>query len=144
MSSERVPKYDGHDDLDDPAYIGRADPGEQGTTNWLVGEDEQVSLQRLLKTQGRVAASLQNLLLKSDLPPKDFKEIATAAGSLVALANRTDGTLRTMETYRLFVEVVVEFIRRRSDALGDDLVAELLSVAKDMRAEIEVRQLMGR
>jgi hypothetical protein len=45
-----------------------------------------------------------------------------------------------LTTYRTFVEVVLEFIRRRSDTLGEDLSEELQKVAREMRAETAVRE----
>jgi hypothetical protein len=97
----------------------------------------QASIQNLLEAQLEIAGDLQALIRdqKSSLSARDFKDLATSASNLIALAHRTDETLRTVQTYKSFVDVVLEFLRQRSDSLGEDLLAELREVAKGLRAE---------
>jgi hypothetical protein len=91
---------------------------------------------------------MQSIILrdKESLSPRDLKDLAAGASSLIALSHRTEQTLQEISTYRVFLNVVLEFLRRRSDTLGEDLLGELQAVAQELRAQtefIEVRRILG-
>lgn len=94
-------------------------------------------LQRLLQTQLQIADTLQRLIIRdqASLSPRELKDLAASASSLISLSHRTETTLNEIATYRLFLDAILEFLRRRSDSLGVDLMAELQRVAQELRAE---------
>lgn len=99
-------------------------------------ESAPVSLETLLDTQLRVAGKLQEIVLQ-DLrskayDPSALKDLVNATNSLVALGHKTEEALKKINTLQKFVGVVVEFLRARSDSLGEDLLAELQEVAQQM------------
>jgi hypothetical protein len=101
------------------------------------------SVQSLLETQLTIAADLQELIRSqsSSLSPREYKELATATSNLIGLAHKTDETLKTIQSYRVFVDVVLDFLRQRSDSLGEDLLAELREVAKGLKAEVALDEV---
>lgn len=126
-------------DLNDPTSILTSFPGFDGNLN------EAVSLEDLLKNQIIIAGELQKIIRQqgSHLDPKELKDLVQTSSTVVAAAYKAGESLRALSTYRTFVEVVLEFLKRRSDTLGDDLLAELLSTARDLRAEGVVRGMIG-
>ena len=106
------------------------------------GADEDTSLETLLKNQIIIAGELQKVIKKegAGLSTKELKELVSTSSSIVTAAYKAGESLRALTTYRTFVEVVLEFIRRRSDTLGEDLSEELQKVAREMRAETAVRE----
>ncbi len=103
----------------------------------------EADLQDLLEKQLLIASAMQTVILRdqSSLSPRDLKDLAAAASSLIALSHRTEQTLKEITTYRTFVNVVLEFLRRRGDQIGQDLMAELRNVAQELRAEEEFRDV---
>ena len=91
-------------------------------------------LQGLLETQLQIAGALQQLIIRDQrtLSARDFKDLSSAASSLIALSHRTERTLEEISTYRVFASTVLEFLRKRSDSLGEDLLEELHRVAHEM------------
>lgn len=91
-------------------------------------------LQGLLETQLQIAGALQQLIIRDQrtLSARDFKDLSSAASSLIALSHRTERTLEEISTYRVFASTVLEFLRKRSDSLGEDLLDELHRVAHEM------------
>jgi hypothetical protein len=138
--------YDGAGHSADPSgvFIGRLadDPFEADPSGvWpdvalgQADEDTTPDLSRLLKSQARLALTLQRRVETSpNMEVKELKDIATACSSLVNGVHRTGELLRTLETYKLFHSVVLSFLSERSDLLGEDLLAELKSVADKMSA----------
>lgn len=109
---------------------------------------EPTDLQDLLRKQLQIAETMQSIILrdKESLSPRDLKDLAAGASSLIALSHRTEQTLQEISTYRVFLNVVLEFLRRRSDTLGEDLLGELQAVAQELRAQTEyaeVRRILG-
>lgn len=109
---------------------------------------EPTDLQDLLRKQLQIAETMQSIILrdKESLSPRDLKDLAAGASSLIALSHRTEQTLQEISTYRVFLNVVLEFLRRRSDTLGENLLSELQSVAQELRAQTEyaeVRRILG-
>jgi hypothetical protein len=109
--------------------------------NYLEYEEEPLDissssndLQGLLETQLRIAGALQQLIIRDQrtLSARDFKDLSSAASSLIALSHRTERTLEEISTYRIFASTVLEFLRNRSDSLGEDLLEELHRVAHEM------------
>lgn len=97
-------------------------------------QGNDASLGTLLQTQLKVAQSLQQKLLGGNLdalPPRDLKEMVNSVSTLLTLAHRTGQADQEISTYRLYVTIVNDFLRRRSDTLGEDLAAELRRVAAE-------------
>lgn len=105
----------------------------------------KISVQGLLEQQLQIAADLQSMIKeqRNNLSPRDYRDLATSTSNLIALAHRTDHMLRTTQTYQAFVDVVMEFLRKRSDDLGEDLLEELRESAKELRAEAELDTATG-
>lgn len=105
--------------------------------------EEEATLAEALQTQLKLARTIQSRLNDPTeiLDPREFKELVNAASSIVGLAHRSDQALREIETYKKFAATVLEFLRRRGDQLGEDLVAELQQVARDLHVESEVRKV---
>lgn len=97
-----------------------------------------VDVQHLLERQLTIASSLQDTIIKqgSGLSPKDMKDLSSTASSMIALSHKTEQLLKEISTLRLFTQTVMEFLRQRSDLLGEDLLQELKSVGKTMGAQI--------
>lgn len=128
---------DFYPDIDhDPAYV----VGSSG----LVIDSGTVSYETLLKKQIQIASALQEKICQPGqaLEVRELKDLITASSNLVTAAHRGGEALKSLETYRIFVGVVTEFLRRRSDTLGEDLVEELKAVAQEMRAEEAIRPLV--
>lgn len=123
------------------------DPSQPLTPASLPGSrtDRQARVQDLLETQLSIAQDLQELIRdqKSSLSPRDMKDLSTTASNLIGLAHRTDHLLKSVQTYQTFTEVVLEFLRQRSDQLGEDLLQELRKVAKGLKAEASVEEAIS-
>jgi hypothetical protein len=99
-------------------------------------DDTRIDISQLLKTQLRLTNTLQKQLVEggiNSLPPREVKELLTAVGSMLTLAHKTDEVLRELETYKLLLEVIFEWVRRRADSTGEDLLTELRGVASELR-----------
>ena len=107
--------------------------------------EPEATLAEALQAQLNLAVTIQRKLNdpSSGLEAREYKDLVTAASGIVALAHRSDEALRTIETYQHFASVVLEFLRRRGDQIGEDLVAELRLVAQDLHAEGAVRTVEG-
>jgi hypothetical protein len=105
----------------------------------------EATLADALQAQLKLAITIQRKLNDpaSGLEAREYKDLVTAASGIVALAHRSDEALRTIETYQKFAAVVLEFLRRRGDQIGEDLVEELRDVARDLHAEGAVRTVEG-
>ena len=106
-------------------------------------EEEDATLAEALQTQLKLARTIQNRLNDPSeaLDPREFKELVNAASSIVSLAHRSDQALREIETYKKFAATVLEFLRRRGDQIGEDLVSELHGVAEDLHVAPEFRSV---
>lgn len=105
------------------------------------GDVPEATLAGALQAQLKLAVTIQKKLNdpSSGLDPRDYKDLTAAVSGILALAHRSDEALRTIETYQKFASVVLEFLRRRGDQIGEDLVAELREVASDLHVEGEIR-----
>lgn len=124
--------------FEDPTFV------EAPPSIFVTERDTEATLEELLKRQLAITSALQSMISdnSAQFSPREFKELAATANSLVTGASRAGEALRALATYRAFIDVVVEFIKRRSDSLGDDLVAELLEVSREMRSEHLVSPLL--
>lgn len=108
------------------------------------GEALEVSLESLLSNQVTIAGELQRIITSSggQMDTKDLRDLVSTLSALVNSIHKANEPLKALSTYRLFTDVVIEFIRRRSDTLGDDLVAELHQVARELRATAAAKELL--
>lgn len=67
------------------------------------------------------------------LSPREMKELVSSLSTLLTLAHRTGQAEEEIQTYKAYVSIVNDFLRRRSDGLGEDLASELREVAKGYR-----------
>ena len=94
----------------------------------------EANLSNLLQSQLQLAEKLQEKILDgglTTLPPRELKELVNSVSTLLTLAHRTGQADQEIQTYKLYVSVVNDFLRRRSDALGEDLAEELRVVARE-------------
>jgi hypothetical protein len=105
---------------------------------------EDTDLSALLGRQLEIAGILQKALIreKNSLTTRELKDLASSASTLLSLSHRTDQVLASLNTYKAFTSVVLEFLKERSDTLGEDLLAKLREVAEEMRADEAVKALM--
>ncbi len=106
--------------------------------------DDGADLAVLLGRQLTIAGVLQDALLrdKNSLTTRELRDLSSSASTLLSLSHRTDQALSQLVTYRSFVSVVLEFLKSRSDLLGEDLLAELRKTARDMRTPEGALSLM--
>lgn len=97
-------------------------------------------LSSLMDRQLEIAGILQNALIRdqNSLTSRELRDLSSSASTLIGLSHRTDQVSATLKTYQTFVSVVLEFLRERSDALGEDLLAEIRRVGQEMKADAEV------
>lgn len=96
-------------------------------------QDPTATLEEVLATQLGLAKRLQQRLINEEyLEPRDYKDLVSTANNILALAHRTEEATRVIATYKLFVSTVTEFLRNRSDTIGEDLIEELLKTAKSL------------
>lgn len=96
-------------------------------------QDPTATLEEVLATQLGLAKRLQQRLINEEyLEPRDYKDLVSTANNILALAHRTEEATRIIGTYKLFVSTVTEFLRNRSDTIGEDLIEELLKTAKNL------------
>jgi hypothetical protein len=106
-------------------------------TNRPAAQDTDiVDVRELLERQLRIASSLQEAIINDngELTPKDLGSLASTASAVIGLGHKTEQLLTEISTLRLFSQVVLEFLRNRSDSLGEDLLKELRGVAESMNA----------
>ena len=99
-------------------------------------ESDDTSLSELLRSQLLLAKRLQEKLLSNDmaaLSPREMKELVSSLSTLLTLAHRTGQAEEEIQTYKTYVSIVNDFLKRRSDGLGEDLAAELRKVALDYK-----------
>jgi len=92
------------------------------------------SLDTILAEQLQLAATLQSRLEIEDLDPREYKELVSSINSIVTMAHRTEQARQTIETYKLFVEVTLTFLKSRSDSMGEDFIKELRASAATLRS----------
>ena len=107
-------------------------------TSDIPSEDagSDANLSDLLRSQLMLAKKLQEKLLSNDMAamaPREMKELVSSLSTLLNLAHRTGQAEEEIQTYKAYVAVVNDFLRRRSDGLGEDLAAELRQVAQSYR-----------
>lgn len=104
------------------------------------------SIDDLYNNQLSIAAEVQRLIInsKGTLASDELKELVALSVQLVNAINRTEETVKALNTYKAFFGVIIEFLRRRTDAVGDDLVAELKAVATEMRQEAAFAAIVGK
>ena len=129
----------------DPSFVPPA-PGRVSSNTYRavsLEDDDTPDLAQLLKSQARLAMTLQERVANTpSMEVKELKDIATACSTLVNGVHRAGELHRTIETYRLFHSVVLAFLRDRSDSLGEDLLAELKTVASQMSARSQIASLL--
>jgi hypothetical protein len=127
-------------DEDDPSFA-RLNTGSVSDRSRADGDTPDLAY--LLKSQARLALTLQRRVEESpSLEIKELKDIATACSTLVNGVHRAGELHRTIETYRLFHNVVLTFLKTRSDTLGEDLLLELKTVADQMSARSQLGSLL--
>lgn len=109
---------------------------------------EPTDLQDLLRKQLQIAETMQSIILrdKESLSPRDLKDLAAGASSLIALSHRTEQTLQEISTYRVFLNVVLEFLRDGLQFAEQVLADGIAAAAQELRAQtefIEVRRILG-
>jgi hypothetical protein len=95
---------------------------------------QPADLSTLLQSQLRLAERLQKKLLGGGLnsmPAREMKELVNSLSTLLTLAHRTNQANEEIQTYKMFVTVVMDFLKRRGDSLGEDLAEELRQVGKE-------------
>ena len=105
---------------------------------------DDADLATLLGRQLEIAAVLQDALLKdhNSLSTRELRDLASSASTLLSLSHRTEQALSALVTYRAFISVVLEFLKSRSDLLGEDLLARLRETAQEMRTPADAVALM--
>ena len=127
---------------DDPSFIAPSS-GRPASKPYRSAEEDTPDLASLLKSQARLAMTLQQRVeSEPSMEVKELKDIATACSTLVNGVHRAGELHRTIETYRLFHSVVLAFLKSRSDTLGEDLLAELRTVASQMSARSQLGSLL--
>lgn len=111
-------------------------------------KDGTPTLEGLLSSQLLLAQSLQERLNRTgaegELSARDYRDFTSATTSIISLAHRTEEALKEIRAYAKFFEVVLEFFRARSDTLGEDLVAQLMEVSRQLRLEGEAASVLRR
>lgn len=109
------------------------------------GDASDVSLESLLNEQIKIAGELQRIITEQgkSMDTKDLRDLVSTTNTLVSSIHRTGESLRALATYRAFTDVILEFIRTRTDQFGDDLLDDLTRVARELRAESSVREVMS-
>ncbi len=126
----------------DPSFIAPTS-NRPASKLYRSGEEDTPDLASLLKSQARLAMTLQQRVENEpSMEVKELKDIATACSTLVNGVHRAGELHRTIETYRLFHSVVLAFLKSRSDTLGEDLLAELKTVADQMSARSALNGLL--
>jgi hypothetical protein len=104
---------------------------------------DEATLESILKAQLNIASTIQSKLeSESNLDPREYKDLIVAATGIISLAHRTEESLKTITTLQLFVDTVMEFLKSRSDTVGEDLVAALVRVAEGLNAREEVSSVI--
>jgi hypothetical protein len=126
---------------DDPSFV--APSSGRPASKPYRSEEDTPDLASLLKSQARLAMTLQQRVENEpSMEVKELKDLATACSTLVNGVHRAGELHRTIETYRLFHSVVLAFLKSRSDTLGEDLLAELKTVADQMSARSALNGLL--
>ena len=121
--------YQNYSDIDPTSSFVPASAGAEDA-------NADANLSDLLRSQLLLAKRLQEKLLSDDmaaLSPREMKELVSSLSTLLTLAHRTGQAEEEIQTYKTYVSIVNDFLRRRSDGLGADLAAELREVAADYR-----------
>ena len=131
-------------DWDDPSYVPPVDFGGMGGLDVSEESEKPVRFETLLKTQLTIAGALQRKLCDPNLRVEvsELRGLVSASNQLVASLQRGGEALRALETYRAMLTVVLEFLKRRTDTLGEDLLAELREVARELRQEGQMDQFL--
>lgn len=105
-----------------------------------------VTLDELFRTQLKLVASVQGRLFTSadSMTSRDFRDLVSVSSNVLALAHRTESLQKTIATLELFSATVLEFLKSRSDTVGEDLVARLKEVARGLNAEKAVDEVVQR
>ena len=119
-------------------------PVPYAAPNLGAASDDTADLADLLGRQLVIAGVLQDALLKdkNSLTTRELRDLASSASTLLSLSHRTESALATISTYRSFVSVVLEFLKSRSDSLGEDLLAELRKTGAEMRTPADAMALI--
>lgn len=115
----------------DSENLYEGDPDQWGRTR----SSDTVDMRGMLKTQLMLTAQIQRKLRVGidALPPREVKELISSISSILTLAHRTEEILKELDTYKLFMDATIKWLKTRSDGLGEDLVAELRTVASNMK-----------
>ena len=127
LTHQPQPDYDAGD------YVGLDGPPPLGDP---VDTTEEVSLRSLLRTQLLLTKAVQDQLVNggiNSLPPREVKELISSVSSILNIAHRTEEIVNELDTYKLFKDVVMEFLKTRQDETGEKLIEELRKVADRMR-----------
>lgn len=111
----------------------------------MPADSEGLSLEQILAAQLGLAADIQRKVRDEVgvLEAREYKDLISAASGIVTTAYRTDEALRTIETYKLFSETVMEFLRSRSDSIGEDLVEQLRQVSHNLKSSSAVDKVIN-
>lgn len=106
--------------------------------------DDDADLAVLLGRQLTIAGVLQDALLKDrdKLTTRELRDLSSSSSTLLSLSHRTESALSSLTTYRAFVATVLEFLKSRSDLLGEDLLAELRKTGAEMRTPADAMALI--
>ena len=105
---------------------------------------DDADLANLMGRQLTIAGILQDALLRdqNSLTTRELRDLSSSASTLLSLSHRTEQALAQLTTYRSFVSVVLEFLKSRSDSLGEDLLAELRKTGAEMRTPADAMALI--
>lgn len=111
----------------------------------VITPDEDADIADLLNKQLTIVSVLQSALLNNqhELSTRELRDLASSASTLLGLSHRTEQVLAQLTTYRSFVSVVLEFLKARSDSLGEDLLAELRKTGAEMRTPAAAMELIS-
>ncbi len=118
-------------------FNDQAKSGFEFSLNELSQSGEVPTVEGLFRTQMRMVSALQAKLASSadSLSSRDFRDLLATTTNILSLAHRTDELQKTIATYKLFAATVMEFLRSRSDQLGEDLVEQLREVSRGLHTE---------
>lgn len=133
------------EDFDDPTYSVFPNGGAESRTLSLTSSYEEMSFEELLKKQIYIAGSIQERICDPNqhYEIKEIKDLVMTSSSLLTLAQRSGEALSSLETYRVFLSIVVEFLKRRRDTTGEDLLSELKEISHELRASKVHDQVMS-
>lgn len=122
------------------------DPSEAGAGFSFDLASSSLSIEDLLIRQKALAETLMEYVSShsGSLTVDDIRALTTTINQTLSAVHKTGGLLSELTTYRSFLDTVLEFLQRRQDSIGTDLLRELRQVAESMRTEQVVDTLLER